>query len=145
VDARVLVLTLHIFAGAVWIGSSFYSSVAYPRHASNRTLGDTYRVEEKLTRNFIGAAMAVVLVTGVSLVLMSTLFGFVDLFVIIGIAAIFVRVGLESGLFLPAIKRTVTGETNRKRSVEPLMRWSALFDVALFGFVMWAMVVKLGA
>ena len=50
----------------------------------------------------------------------------------------------EGGLFLPAIKRTVAAEANGTETVDPLMKWSAVFDVALFGFVVWALVVKLG-
>jgi hypothetical protein len=61
------------------------------------------------------------------------MFGFGDLFVIVGFVAIVVRVGLEGGLFLPAIKRTVTAEADGRRTVDPLMRWSPSFDVALFG------------
>lgn len=141
---RALVLTLHVLAAAAWIGSSFYSSVVYPRHASNRTLGATYHVEEKVARNFIGAAMALVLITGVTLVLMTPAFGFTDLFVIIGFAAIIVRVALEGGLFIPAIKRTVAAEVTGTKTIDPMTKWSAVFDVALFGFVVWAMVVKLG-
>jgi hypothetical protein len=75
---------------------------------------------------------------------MSPSFGFAGLFVIIGLVAIIVRVGLEGGLFLPAIKRTVAAEANGTEAVDPLMKWSAVFDVALFGFVVWAMIVKLG-
>jgi hypothetical protein len=144
VDARGVVLTLHILAGASWIGSSVYSSFAYPRHAVSRTLGDTYGVEERLTRSFVGAAMALVLVTGVILVLMSSTFGFADAFVIIGVLAIVVRVGLEGGLFLPAIRRAVSREAEGSAAGEPLMNWSPLFDLALFGFVVWAMVTKVG-
>ena len=51
---------------------------------------------------------------------------------------------LESCLFIPATKRTVAAEADGTKTVDSLTKASAVFEVALLGFVVWAMVVKLG-
>jgi uncharacterized membrane protein len=137
-------LTVHILAAAVWIGAGIYGSFSYPRHAANRTLSAVVAVDEKLGSIVYGIAVLLVLLTGIGLVLISDAFEFGHLFVLVGIGVVVVSSIAEVTVFGPATKRTVAAETDHSSSLDPVFRWAPTINILLFGFTIWAMVVKLG-
>jgi len=139
-----LLLTVHIFAAAVWVGASLYAGFSYPRHAGNGTLRGVIAVDQKLGSIVIGSAIGVVLLSGVGLVMVSDVFGFGHAFVLIGIGAIVVSSVAEVVVFGPATQRTAEAEAAGSTTIDPVFRWAPLVYLALFGFTIWAMVVKLG-
>lgn len=137
-------LTVHIMAAAVWIGAGIYAGFSYPKHAANGTLRGVIAVDVKLGSIVFGAAVGLLLLSGVGLVMISDVFGFGHAFVLIGIAVIVVSGIAEGVVFGPATKRTAEAEAGGSREIDPVFRWAPLVYIALFGFTVWAMVTKLG-
>ena len=138
-----LLLTVHIFAAAVWIGGGVYTTVSYPKHAANGTLRGVMAVDEKLGAIVFGSAIALLLLSGVGLVLMSETFGFGHAFVLVGIGVIVVSRILESTVFGPATKKML--EDEGATQLPGVVKWALPAYIVLFGFTIWAMVTKLGA
>jgi uncharacterized membrane protein len=139
-----LLVTVHILAAAVWIGAGIYGSFSYPRHVANRTLRSILAVDEKLGSIVFGTAIALVLLTGIVLVLMSDSIGFGHAFVLVGIGVVVVTSLVEVTVSAPAMKRAVEGEADGSSTVEPWLRWAPAVYILLFGFTVWAMVTRLG-
>jgi len=137
-----LLLTVHIFSAAVWIGGGVYASVSYPRHAANGTLRAVMAVDQKLGAVVFGTAIALLLLSGVGLVLMSDTFGFGHAFVLIGIGVIVLSSILEGTVFGPATKRML--EDEGATQLPGVLRWALPIYIVFFGFTIWAMVTKLG-
>ena len=137
-----ILLTLHILSAAVWVGGGIYASVSYPRHAANGTLRGVLAVDQKLGSIVFGSAIAVLLLSGVGLVLMSDTFGFGHAFVLVGIGVIVLSSILEGVVFGPATKKSLEGEG--AVTLPPVMRWALPVYVVMFAFTIWAMVTKLG-
>ncbi|MCI0425998.1 MAG: hypothetical protein L0Z49_11465 [Actinobacteria bacterium] len=138
-----LLLTVHILSASVWVGAGIYSSVTYPRHAANGTLRGVVAVDQKLGSIVFGTAIALLLLSGVGLVLMSDTFGFGHAFVLVGIGVVVVSSILEGAVFGPANKRVMEG--GDPVVLPRVFRWALPVYVVIFGFTIWAMVTKLGA
>jgi hypothetical protein len=141
-----LLLTVHIFAAAIWVGAGVYAGFSYPRHAANGTLRGVMLVDQKLGSIVFGVAVGLLLLSGIGLVLMSETFGFEHAFVLVGIGVIVVGSIAEGVVFGPAVKRSAEAEAEAGGStkIDPVFRWAPLVYIAMFGFTIWAMVVKLG-
>ena len=137
-----LLLSVHIFAAAVWIGCGVYTSVSYPKHAANGTLRGVMAVDQKLGAIVFGSAIALLLLSGVGLVLMSDTFGFAHAFVLIGIGVIVLSSILESTVFGPATKKML--EDEGATQLPSIFKWALPVYILIFGFTIWAMVTKLG-
>lgn len=139
-----LLLTLHIFSAAIWVGASIYAGFSYPRHAANGTLRGVMIVDQKLGSIVFGIAIVILLLSGIGLVLMSETFGFGHAFVLIGIGVIVVSSIAEGVVFGPAVKRTAEAEEAGSTKIDPVFRWAVPVYIVMFGFTIWAMVTKLG-
>jgi hypothetical protein len=137
-----ILLTVHILAASVWIGGGIYASVSYPRHAANGTLRGVVAVDQKLGSIVFGTAIALLLLSGVGLVLMSDTFGFGHAFVLVGIGVIVVSSILEGTLFGPATKKML--ETEGATQLPSVVKWALPVYIVMFAFTVWAMVTKLG-
>ena len=137
-----LLLTVHIFSAAVWVGGVVYTSVTYPRHAANGTLRGVLAVDQKLGSIVFGTAIALLLLSGIGLVLMSETVGFGHAFVLVGIGVIVVSSILEGTVFGPATKKML--EAEGATQLPSALKWALPTYVAIFGFTVWAMVAKLG-
>lgn len=133
---------MHIFSAAVWIGGGVYTSVTYPRHASNGTLRGVLAVDQKLGSVVFGTAIALLLLSGIGLVLMTETFEFGHAFVLIGIGVIVVSSVLEGTIFGPATKKLL--DTEGTTQLPKAVRWALPTYVVIFAFTVWAMVTKLG-
>jgi hypothetical protein len=139
-----ILLTVHIFSAAIWVGSGVYAGFAYPRHAANGTLRGVMVVDQKLGSIVFGISILLVLLSGVGLVLMSDTFGFGHAFVLVGIGVIVVSSIAEGVVFGPAVKRTAEAEAAGTPKLDAVFRWAPVVYIAMFGFTIWAMVTKLG-
>jgi hypothetical protein len=139
---RDLLLTVHILGAAVWIGAGIYSSAAYPKHAANGTLRGVMAVDQKLGSVVIGGAIALLLLSGIGLVMVSPVIGFGTAFVLVGIGAIVLSSILEGAIFGRATKKMIASEG--AEFLPKVMRWALPVYVALFGYTVWAMVARLG-
>lgn len=139
-----LLLTVHITAATVWIGAGIYAGFSYPEHAANGTLRGVLTVDQKLGSIVFGSAIALVLLSGIGLVMMSDIVSFGHAFVLIGIGVIVVTSVAEVVVFGPATKRTAEAEAAGSIKIDPVFRWAPVVYVAIFGFTIWAMVTKLG-
>jgi uncharacterized membrane protein len=141
---QALLITVHIFAAAIWMGAGIYAGFSYPRHAANGTLRGVMTVDQKLGSIVFGIAIVLVLLSGIGLVMVSDVFGFGHAFVLVGIGVIVVTSIAEGVVFGPATKRTAEAEAAGSTKIDPVFRWAPLIYIALFGFTIWAMVTKLG-
>ena len=137
-----LLLTVHIFSAAIWIGGGVYTSVIYPRHAANGTLRGVLAVDQKVGAIVFGTAIALLLLSGIGLVLMSETFGFGHAFVLIGIGVIVVSSILEGTVFGPATKKMLEDEETTQ--LPSALKWALPIYIFIFAFTVWAMVAKLG-
>ncbi len=141
---RNLLLTIHILAAAVWVGGGLHAALSFPRHAANSGLTKALAVDEALGGRFFGAAMALLVLSGVWLVTISDTFGWGSGFVLIGIGVIVAEGVLQGAWLGPATKRLVAAGDS-ETSVPSFFKWGAATSFALVAFAVWAMVAKVGA
>jgi len=137
-----LLLTVHIFSAAIWIGGGVYTSVTYPRHAANGTLRGVLAVDQKVGSIVFGTAISLLLLSGIGLVLMSETIGFGHAFVLVGIGVIVVSSILEGAVFGRATKKML--EAGGATQLPSALKWALPAYVVIFGFTVWTMVTKLG-
>jgi uncharacterized membrane protein len=141
---RDVLLTIHILAAAAWIGGGLYGTFALRRHTANEGPRKALAVADALGSKYFGTAFAVLLVSGVGLVLTSDAFGWGSGFVIIGIGVLVVEGALEGAVLGPATKRLAESDDPVAFNGAPILRWGTLFSYALLVFAVWAMVAKPG-
>lgn len=145
------ILTIHILAAAVWIGTGVFFMYAGPRFrriGGPAVAGWIQVALDAITRVVSPAAILTVL-SGISLVLVEEAWGWGDVFVWIGIAVFVVVLSMGIGWSAPNMRRALAAlETQDLPTVGAAMRNVAnggLVIVTLLIFAEFAMVFRLGA
>ncbi len=147
---RDTLLIIHILAAATWIGGSV--AVAFlngrMRAKGNKVGAGFMSGFEQMGRLYYPPAVVVLLVTGILLVLDSSVYEFKSGFVIVGVASVVVGILLGTKVFDPIAKRAVQAHNDEDESaVARAYRQFAAFgalDLTLLTFAVFAMVTKLG-
>lgn len=86
---REVLLVLHILGAALWIGGGVVTVLARrPLVGGDRSISIVWMgLEEKLGKAYFPATAILTLLTGIGLVILADEYDFLDLFVLIGIAA----------------------------------------------------------
>ena len=140
---RNLLLVIHIVAAGAWIGGSLYSAFANSRQAADAGVAKVVSMMDYFGARFFGAAVAVLVLSGVGLVITSDVFGWGTAFVLIGIGVVVLDGAFEVGILDPALKRSAT----REPSAGPFgrtVKMGGAVHFALLVLAVWAMVVKPG-
>jgi uncharacterized membrane protein len=148
---RDTLLIIHILAAATWIGGSvavFFLNGKMRR--SSHEAGTAFMQGfEKMSSMFYPPAAGIVLLSGILLVIDSSLYDFEHAFVVTGIAMFIVGVVLGTRVFDPLAKTAQTAhaagdEAALDSAYQRFVRIGAL-EIAALAFTVIAMVTKLGA
>jgi hypothetical protein len=142
---RDFLLVVHVLAAAAWIGGSLFAGYSFSFLAAIRDLKTVKSVEEGTGGKFFGTAVVLMFLSGAALVIISDRFGWGHAFVLIGIGAIAVEGILEGAVVGPRLRSIAEAETQDIDRFRRELSMSTLAHLILFAFVVWAMVVKLGA
>jgi uncharacterized membrane protein len=140
-----LLLTIHILAAAAWIGGGLYATFSASTLAGSMGLKPVMLVEDSVSTKFFGASVALVLLSGIGLVITSDQFGWTNAFVLIGIAAIVLDGVIEGVIFSPRVKRLTEADEPSMTEFRSILRTSSVLHMAILFFTVWAMVAKLGS
>lgn len=147
---RDTLLIIHILAAGTWIGGSATASFLTGRmRGAGHGAGAAFmRAFEQMGRLFYPPAAVVLLITGVLLVVDSSVYEFEHAFVIIGIASVIAGAVLGTKVFGPIAKRAVKAhEAADDAEIAIVYRRFAGFgalDLAILAFAVIVMVTKLG-
>jgi uncharacterized membrane protein len=148
---RTFALWLHILGGATWFGANVAQAVIGPKMMrSGDGAAAWLRSVEKASGPLYGAASAVILITGIYLVLASDgTYSFGSVFVGIGIAVVIIGGALAGLIFGRKTKQMIalydSGQASGAEGVyRSLGAWGVL-DTLLIAFAVLAMVSKWGA
>ena len=147
---RDTLLIIHILAAATWIGGSM--AVAYlsgPMRKKGSDVGAGFMSGfEQMGRSYYPPTVVVLLVTGILLVLDSSVYEFQNGFVIVGIASVIVGILLGTKVFAPLAKSAVRAHNDADATAvaRTYRRFRAfgVLDLAILVFAVFAMVTKLG-
>ena len=142
---RDLLLTVHVLAAAAWIGGGLYATFALPRHAANSGAKRAVAVDEALGGRFFGAAVVLVVVSGIGLILVSDVYGWLSTFVLIGFGVVIADGALQGLVFGPRMKKMGESEEDLSESDRRTLRLGSGVQFALLVLAVWVMVIKLGA
>jgi hypothetical protein len=144
-----ILLVLHIAGAGTWLGANVVQAVVPPIAARSGTtvLAGWYRVTTEMSRRLYMPAAALILITGIALVLDSEAYGFGSIFVTIGFGMIIIGAILGIVVFGPggetAAEAVESEDHTRIRSaVSRLTTWG-LVDTLLLLFTITAMVIRL--
>jgi putative copper export protein len=145
-----LLLTLHILGAAAWVGGSILQGFVGPRlERSGDEAWLAWARAQSVTGRFYGIAAAVVLLTGIGLVLVRDEYDWSDAFVSVGLAVVVVTMAIAGVVHGPAGRRIQTSletgddETARAESKREGI-WATVTVVLLIVTVV-LMVLKTGA
>lgn len=141
---REALLTIHILGVALWLGGGMYSVFTLPGNARLSTLKEALSVDEAVGGKYFGVAFALVVLSGIGLVIDSAAIGWGTAFVLIGIGVVIVSGALEGAVFGPRLKRMAESGANDIDGAVRVNRVAALLHFLLLGFAIWAMVSNLG-
>jgi hypothetical protein len=147
---RTVLLVLHIVGAATWFGANIAQVVVTRRFAAEGgpPAASWMRSTIVLGRNVYGPAGFLVLVTGVWLVLDSTLYGFGDAFVGIGITVVLIGIILGITVFGPrgarAAQAFAEGDDAGGRKIVAGIAGFGVLDTLLVLLAITAMVGKWG-
>jgi len=146
---RSTLLVIHILAAGAWIGASATFLFATPklRKAGHESGASLMSVYQSMGRMYYPPAAVLILVTGFWLVIDSSVYGFEDSFVAVGIVAVVAGAFLGIRIFGPLASRIQGAHTSRDETAlnagyRRFMRFGVL-DVAILAFAVVAMVTKL--
>ncbi len=142
-------LIIHILAAATWVGGS--AAVTFlngPLRARGHEAGSAFMAAfEKMGRLYFPPTAVIILVTGILLVLDSSVYGFEDPFVTVGFAVVVAGAVLGSMVFGPIARQArAAHDEGDDAAVASAYRRFARFgvlDIALLVFAFVAMVTKL--
>lgn len=147
---RELLLVLHIFGAALWIGGGIISLLGRGRLVAEGSVVALKWMgfEEFLGKAFFPIAAILTLLSGIGLVLLSEAYGFLDLFVLVGMGAFLVS-AIGNAAFAArrdarAVAALVEGEEDVAREHFASTRPFHLVDVAVVVLALIAMVYKWG-
>lgn len=147
---RNLLLVLHIAAAGAWLGANILQAIIPGILGPvSPAAAKWFRATEKLSRSFYIPVGVTVLVTGILLVLHSTVYGFGSVFVTIGFAAVIIGAVLGSTVFGPKSTEIAeaieSGDNERANRVRATTGQFGVLDTLVVLFTIYAMVSKLGA
>ncbi len=144
-------LFIHILGAGAWLGANFTQAVVTPlmRRRGGDAAASWMRATVAMGTRLYSPSAVVVLVTGIWMVIRSSVYDFEQAFVVIGIAAVLVGAFLGIRVFGP--RGEELAELHESGAEEPelaaahaaLMRFGA-FETAVIVFAIWAMVSRLG-
>lgn len=148
---RDTLLIIHILAAATWIGGSasvFFLNGKLRRsgHGAGTAFMQGF---EKMGRMYFPPAAGIVLLTGILLVIDSSLYQFEHAFVVIGIAMFIVGLVLGTRVFDPLAKRAqaahAAGDEAAVDGAYQRFAQVGALELAALAFTVVAMVTKLGS
>lgn len=142
---RNLLLTVHVLAAAAWIGGGLYAAFALPRHAANSGVKKAVAVDEALGGPFFGTAVVLTILSGIGLILVSPVYGWLTTFVLIGFGVVIADGALQGLVFGPRMKKMGESEGDLSDSDRKALRLGSGVQFALLVLAVWVMVIKLGA
>lgn len=148
---REILLVLHIVGAALWIGGGILGTLARNRFVSESAAVALrwMSFEESLSRAFFPVAAVLTLLSGISLVVVSPAYEFLDLFVMLGLAVFLVSAVGNSAFAARrnalAVAALADGDEKEARERFATTRPYHLFEIAFLLFVLVAMVYRLGA
>lgn len=145
-----ILLVLHIAAAGAWLGANVMQAIVPGILGPvSPAASSWFRATEKLSGRFYIPVGVTVLVTGILMVLNSEAYGFGDVFVNIGFAAVVVGAVLGSTVFGPkalAIADAIDeGQGDRANEIRATVGRFGLLDTLILLFTIYAMVSKLGS
>ena len=146
---RNVALWLHIIGASMWIGTNVAQMVIGPRLVKEGAGLAWLKAVEKSSGPIYGAASALIILTGIYLVLSNDAFSFGSAFVGIGIAVVIIGGALAGLVFNRRTRQVIgsfeSGDTAKATSVYRSITGWAVLDTALLAFAALAMVSKWGA
>jgi len=106
-------LTIHVLSAAAWIGGGLFAALSFGQLATSVGLKPLASLEESLGTKFFGAAVGLLVISGVGLVLTADEVGWGDAFVLIGIDVAVVDGILEGAVFGPRAKKLIESSEDR--------------------------------
>lgn len=137
-------LTFHILGVALWLGGVGYSVVTFHRHARLSSLKDMLSVDQAVGAKYFGTAFALVIVSGIGLVVDSATIGWGTAFVLVGFGVVIATTVIETAVVGPRLTRMAESGDNDIDGATRIIGFSGLLQFLLLGFAIWAMVVHLG-
>lgn len=141
---RDFLLTVHILAAAAWIGGGLYGYLVFTRHAATSGAKKALAVDQALGGRYFGTAVGLVILSGIGLILVSPVYGWLTPFVLIGFGVVIADGTLQGVVFGPMGKRLAGHEGDLPGPDKKKLRMGTAFQIALFVFAVWTMVIKLG-
>ena len=144
-----IVLWVHVLAAGAWVGTNVVQAVAPPLMQRGGIAAEVawFRAMSDFENRIYTPAGVVILLTGVELV-RSTGRSYGDPFVLIGIAAVTVGVGLGVAVFGPAGRSAgealESGDREAAAATLARLRAFGIVDTVVVVFAVFAMVSKLG-
>lgn len=148
---RDVLLILHIAAAGTWLGADLVQAVGQRMMAGtgSETRAGWYRFTGNLVRPLYMPAVALLVITGVWMVLSIDAYSFADTFVIIGLAVVVVGTVLGFAIFEPtsqaAARAVESDDPASLRSANGKLATFGVIDTLLVLFAITVMVLRLGA
>jgi hypothetical protein len=147
---RNTLLIIHIMAAATWIGASttFLFATSRMRSRGHESAASFMSVFEAMGRMYFPPAAVIMLITGVWLVIDSSVYAFEDPFVVIGTVAVIAGAFLGIRIFGPITQQIqqahgAQDESTLSRAYKRFMGFG-LLDITILAFAVVSMVTKLG-
>lgn len=139
---------IHVLAALIWVGGSIMAqffaarlSSASPAHR----LGFARDLKFASTRVLVPSGV-VVFLAGSLIIEQGAGFEYEDPFVLIGLLAVFISLGIALGFLIPATSRAIrlmtTGQGPAAGALIRKIAWTARFVILVMLVAVWAMVVK---
>lgn len=141
---RGLLVTIHVLAVAAWLGGGLFASVSLASLAKTLGVKPVLNLDQSVSTKFFGAAVGTVVLSGIALVLTSDSYGWGTAFVLVGLAVVVLDGALEGAVFGPRLKKLAAAADPSFEEFRRLSVLSTAVHLALIGFAVWAMVVRLG-
>ena len=149
-EYRDILLVLHILGAGTWIGTNVVQAAAPPLAAGqgSTVLSGWYRIAARLNRVYIPAS-ALILVTGILMVVEVAAYEFETPFVVVGFMMIAIGAALGVMVFQPtgeaAAQAIDAGDEKSARAAMGRLTRFGVLDTLLLIVTVISMVIKLGA
>jgi uncharacterized membrane protein len=149
VELRDILLVLHIAGAGTWFGANIVQAVvpSMAKKQAGAAVSGWYRIAGRLSTVLYMPAAIVILVTGISLVLQSDVYGFGSLFVSIGFVTIVIGALLGIFVFGPVSTRAAdaidAGDTAGAKAATGRLAAFGVIDTLLVLTTITVMVLRL--
>jgi len=146
---RDVLIFLHILGVAGWLGGGIHSVFTFSAVADlePEAAGAAIQQLNKREDRYFGPSLALVLLTGIGLVLTSDAYDWGDTFVLIGLGVFVVAAILNSTIGKRNGQRLVDAGAAGSGIREALKTWrrGSVWDFVILFVALWAMITKLGS